>query len=448
MRKRKGNKVATKSSSPEPQQEGYSQTLTERARKRRHDLPWQMMRVACLTAATSWALLMAATGLEILLGHESLLKPPGEPPWIRDTKFREWTPASMHSSVSSSLPGDYRLFSASTAFYEDDEAHGTGDDDASHGAEHGTHRRLTSANRTAKAAVLSELLKTLPLLEELAGRVSDEGVYLASGDRRPELPLPAAGFMSVSQKSLDVAWPPLFEPKHVLCGYQAGSPEKVVTLTRRGFGALVPVSSAGGRSESQPFSLEGVGESGPLAGATWTRRGLQLVTSKGKLLHCPGHAPVDGIWSCGMDRHAPFPLPAGAELLAAAFKEAADDANDASSDPLLALVFKNLPRLVMLYSSKDGTWRPSGEVHLPADDHRVGLNFHGDDLLISTSLGDVRRHSLKGTSSTVLVSPAVDAGRLFSSACPTSEEGLVRLAFRQRSSDAGAARSPELLFSE
>merc|ERR1711920_355821 len=121
MRKRKGNKVASKSSPPEQKDEGSSQTLSERARKRRNDLPWQMMRVACCTAALAWALLLGATGLEAVLGSESLREPPGEPPWIRDTKFRNWTAANHHSSVSATLPGDYRLFSASKAFYEDDE---------------------------------------------------------------------------------------------------------------------------------------------------------------------------------------------------------------------------------------------------------------------------------------------------------------------------------------
>merc|ERR1712137_693529 len=99
MRKRKGNKVATKAAASD-QNDASRGDREMQFRKRRNDLPWQVMRVACCTAALAWAFMMVATGVEVLLGPESLLKPPGEPPWIRDTKFRSWTPAKMHSSLS------------------------------------------------------------------------------------------------------------------------------------------------------------------------------------------------------------------------------------------------------------------------------------------------------------------------------------------------------------
>merc|ERR1712066_504237 len=198
--------------------------------------------------------------------------------------------------------------------------------------------------------------------------------------------------------------------------------------------------------ESEPFSLDGVSHLGPVAGATWRSSGLQLVTSGGKLLHCPGSSPVMGVWSCEPARHDPLPMPTGSEILAAAFKEAAGDAKDASADPILALVFKHLPKLVMLFSSKDGAWKSSGEIHLPSDDMRVGINFHGDDLIVSTASGEIHRRSMTGAPSSMLAAPPSVVGRHFTSACPISETGLVRLGLRQMPSDAGSARAPELIF--
>lgn len=223
----------------------------------------------------------------------------------------------------------------------------------------------------------------------------------------------------------------------------------MVALTRRGFGALVSVVSGDARSEAEPFSLEGVGHLGSLAGATWGFFGLHLVTSSGKFMYCPGKLPVMGVWSCDVAPHAPLSLPPGSEILAAAYKEAADDAKDASAEPRLALIFKHLPKLVMLYSSTEKTWRPSGETHLPFSvDNRVGLNFHGDDLLVSTATGEIHQRSLKATASSVIAAPPIVAGRHFTSACHTSGKGLVRLGVRQVMGDVGLARSPELLFSD
>merc|ERR1719330_1100646 len=442
MRKRKGNKVAVKTSSPG---KGDQQPIDrdEQFRTRRNDLPWQVMRVACCAAALSWAFMMVATCVEILLGPESLLKPPGEPPWIRDTKFRSWTPAMMHSSASAGLPDDYRLFSASTAIYDDDtatEKHATADD------AHGSHRRLASANKTSRDAVFGDLLKTLPLLEELADRVSNHEVYVAGGDGPAMLAQPA-GFMTAGPKALSVEWPVLFEPKHVLSGHDAGRRGNLLTLTRRGFGAMIAIGSDDARSETESFSLEGMYE--PIAGARWGAHGLHLVSSGGRFMHCPGNLPVNGVWSCEATPHSTFPVPAGSEILAAALKETADDAKDASAEPVLALIFKNLPKSVMLYSSSGDSWRPSGEMHLPiVDDAPAGLNFHGDDLLISTATGEIHRRSLRGGASSVVVAPPPITGRHFTSACPLEGKGFVRLGLRQMLNDGGIARSPELLFSD
>merc|ERR1712151_1202175 len=146
--------------------------------------------------------------------------------------------------------------------------------------------------------------------------------------------------------------------------------------------------------------------------------------------------------SCSVTEHVPLPT-TGPDVLAAAFKEGRDDA----VKPLLALVFKSLPKMVALYTSDGGKWAPTGEVHLPFDaDNHLGLNFHDGALLISSATGEVRRHSLSGASPSVLSAPPPVPGRHFTSACPTSADGLVRLGMRT-ASDVGAAVGPELLFS-
>merc|ERR1712157_339189 len=128
--------------------------------------------------------------------------------------------------------------------------------------------------------------------------------------------------------------------------------------------------------------------------------------------------------------------------------EGQDDAEQALSKLVLALVLKSLPKMVALYTSDGGTWAPIGEVHLPFDaDHHLGLNFHDDHLLIFSATGEVRRHSLTGASPSVLSAPPPVPGRHFSSACPSSADGMVRLAQRT-GSGSGAALGPELLFSD
>merc|ERR1711972_917000 len=95
--------------------------------------------------------------------------------------------------------------------------------------------------------------------------------------------------------------------------------------------------------------------------------------------------------------------------------------------------------------SDGGKWAPTGEVHLPFNaDHHLGLNFHDDDLLISSATGEIRRHSLTGASPSVLPAPPLVPGRHFTSACPVSGDGLVRLGTRSTGSGIGAAVGPEL----
>jgi len=108
------------------------------------------------------------------------------------------------------------------------------------------------------------------------------------------------------------------------------------------------------------------------------------------------------------------------------------------------LVFKHLPKLALLYSGIGNSWKPAGELHLPLEEkQRIGLNFHGDDLLISTAMGHVHRRSLHGGAHRVHSMPSSE-GRFFNSACvANAEEQLVRLALQSQVQ--GASRVPQLL---
>mmetsp|Transcript_104705 Transcript_104705/g.335520 ORF Transcript_104705/g.335520 Transcript_104705/m.335520 type:complete len:753 (-) Transcript_104705:30-2288(-) len=471
---------------------------------KRKDMPWQLMRVVILTAAAQWLFAMLATSAEIILGPDSLMKPPGEPPWIRDTKYRHFTPAMVHLSTEAGLPGKYRLFSASKARYSDavpvaatgassalgheavashaaapasgDAAslgavdHGTdnsthaedpslGADTATHAeedpstaaADHGAADDSTAAGahrRLAKDGAFEEFLKLMPRL----GNLVDKAIA-ASPSKEPSAfakespqPVPHPNFMANGPKVHSVTWPALFEPKHLLCAPKSIGQNKVVALSPRGVGAIVPVAEHhDDQVQAEIFSLDGLNEAGKLAGAAWTRRGLHLVTSVGKMLQCDGHSHIDGRWACQAAEHEPLPIPAGNELLAAAYTELPEDAKAASQGPLVALVLKNFPNFAALYRSIDGVWHPEGEVHVPPHSgSRPGFSFDGDDFLITLNGGEVHRRPMaRGAAPQFHASPSDGTTREFCSACMAGQGKLLRLALRQgQSSDTW---KPELI---
>merc|ERR1719487_547103 len=131
--------------------------------------------------------------------------------------------------------------------------------------------------------------------------------------------VPMGGFMTTSLHTLPVEWPALFEPRHLACQTRATG-MAIVALTARGFGALVNIKNSTEVGEgpfiAQQFALEGISDLGPLVGASWNPSGLHLVTKRGRILHCPGHVPSGGAWSCQVDAGAPLPLSPGATLRA------------------------------------------------------------------------------------------------------------------------------------
>eukprot|EP00445_Apocalathium_hangoei_P087635 CAMPEP_0204220504 /NCGR_PEP_ID=MMETSP0361-20130328/80987_1 /ASSEMBLY_ACC=CAM_ASM_000343 /TAXON_ID=268821 /ORGANISM="Scrippsiella Hangoei, Strain SHTV-5" /LENGTH=300 /DNA_ID=CAMNT_0051185899 /DNA_START=12 /DNA_END=911 /DNA_ORIENTATION=+ len=260
---------------------------------KRKDMAWQLMRVVILTACAQWLFAMLATSAEIILGPESLMKPPGEPPWIRDTKYRHFTPAMVHLSTEAGVPEQYRLFAASRARYSEEapvahaassalghepvashevsvasgdaaslgaDEHGadsaTQVEDPSHGADTATHVEEPSAavanhsaadgsiaagahRRLAIDGAFEELLKLMPQLGDLVDMAT-----AASSSKEPSAfakelpqPVPQPNFMAYGPKVHSVAWPALFEPKHLLCAPKSIGQNKVVALSPRGVGA-------------------------------------------------------------------------------------------------------------------------------------------------------------------------------------------------------------------
>jgi len=378
--------------------------------KRGNDLPWRIVRVAILSAAFQWFFIMVTIGVEIVLGTETLLKPPGEAPWIRDTKMRSWTPGMVHLSNAGALPEDYRLFSASTANYVQGGSAG--------------HRRLSQA-----ATPIDDLLRLLPDIAEFAERL--EATASAPAAVEPELPQLAPDFLAAAPEVKRVSWPGLFEPRHLLCGPNRAA----VALTPRGFGAMAPLDEDGD-VVAEPFALDGLASEGPLAGGAWTPSGLQLVTASGRFVHCPGHTHQEGIWNCAPAEHPPLPVPRGSVLLSAAI------AHEDQETPLVALLFKHAPSLAAIFRASEGQWHPAGEVHLPFGGGQLAFGAGARELLVTAADGEIHRRHLGGGAHAVHPAPLVSERREFRSACDSPDGGVLRLALRKNERAAGI---PELI---
>jgi hypothetical protein len=448
-------------------------------KKRAYDLPWQLARVCICTNILQWFFMMIVSGLECHLGPVSLLKPPGEPPWIRDIKMRSWTPYEaaeglpihFSSEAEEGVPEGYRLFNPPPARPQiiPGKVGGPSAFDTAH------HRRLLETPSEKKnsskwapsdaSEAMKDLLKVLPYMGQLTEALDIGQAAHAEVDVPHSLPHEqpkpmmqkwqgvAPNFMMTKLKPQDIAWPAFFEPRHLLCGpapSAATGDAHVVALTRRGFGALAMVGGAQ-QAEAKPFALDGVGEFGPLAGASWSKQGLELVTQAGTLLHCPGHTPTEhGVWPCKTASAPALPMPSGASLLAAAVGDHADSVNGMGRR--LAMVHEESPEIVSIFA-EDGvgkSWSPVGEVHVPraaiaGQGERISLAFAGHELLITQGDGVVhRRHTVYGTQA-VHQAPMAEGRREFHAACASPKEGLLRLALRPAGAGNGAAWVPELL---
>jgi len=441
------------------------------------DLPWQITRVVILTAALQWFFVMITTSAEIILGPESLLKPPGEPPWIRDTKARHWAPGQVHLSTSDALPEGYRLFAASTANY-DIETSETQDEEAATTEEthdtvetatetetetatetgHATateaevttttqasdhHRRLSKVKKMNRTdAAFNELLKVMPmlggLLDQIEGATPTELL-----DKAAIAAQTASSFMAPSVQALQASFPALFEPKHVLCSPKG----EVLALSPRGLGAFGAPKSGEEAFQMAPVSLSGL--TGRIVGGTWVEHGLRLVTAKGQMMDCQGAAAEalneEGQWECSADEATTaLPLSEGESLLAAAWSE----------ERVLAVVLKSAPRMVSLFRlAPDASWHPVGEVHVPpslTSGSRFSVSFAGEELLMIASNGEVQgRHTLKGGVARRHAAPLEGSSRAFQGACrvPSTAgqpEQLIRLAIKEEDGHFG----PELIATE
>ncbi|CAE8646853.1 unnamed protein product [Polarella glacialis] len=410
--------------------------------KRAPDLPWQLARVAICTVAFQFFYLGWCMVVDSVVGCDTLIKMPGEPPWIRDQKYRNWQPDMFHTSKDLTLPADYRLFALSRAVAPHEEHHEAGEhtvavpgpvhlasgnatgnaSNATAGEAHaaageahvaGAHRRLTGAE-----GAVQDLMKTLPQLSWLADALEKRVNLSLQAPPLEVLSFEAPSFMAPAAKTAKVTWPAMFSPQHLLC---KGS--TVAALTSRGFGAWAQLQGDE-PAKASPFAIEGVSDFGPLAGAAWTSAGLRLVTKSGELLACAGNGPVAGRWSCAHSATSKLPLPAGARLASAAIAERT-----------AALIYEHLPAMIFLFKQAAAAddWVSAGEVHLPPHaDGSVGLSFAGHELLaILGKSGEVHRRSLLDGTTAWHAPPPAAPQREFRSACAEPGSGLLRLALRQ-----------------
>ncbi|CAE7251147.1 unnamed protein product [Symbiodinium pilosum] len=407
------------------------------AEARSPDLPWQLARVAICTVGFLWLYMGVALFVEMNVGPDTLMKPPGEPPWIRDQKMKNiWVPKAWHMS-SERLPSDYRLESSTLAKYEDGSIGGFNPDDIhspgvgqsgvqespehghsgghSEGESHSAHRRLAGDDQ-----LLRDLLKAKDGLAWLHDSLQEiEAKHQAPLELSPSTSPPFMAPTTVNVK--EVKWPALFEPQHLLC---RGS--ELMALTSRGFGAHL-LNLDAQEVDVNSFALEGLGAIRSLVGGNWLDDGLQLITKVGELFDCPGAAPVKGRWAC-KNSTTKLPLPRGSSLLAAAMSKPEETGR------IVALLFEKDPSIVNLFHDDAAGWTSVGEVHLPSTAGHVGLSISGKDVLALLDSGAVlRRNILEGSTTWHPPPPATQLPREYRAICNKESEagGLLRLALRQ-----------------
>lgn len=427
--------------------------------------PYWIMRAATSTHIFVWFFILCCTVAEICLGQEAVLVMPGEPPWIRNQKYRPWNKQKEYLHLSTDpLPDWYRLFvSAEIPPPVEHGAHGAAAGGHGAAASHGGHRRLGSEGE----AVFDNLFKTLPALDWLAEKylnednhgishVGSQAAMQASLETAgmpktlsSEVPpagkttsVPMGGFMTPSLRTVPVEWPSLFEPRHLACQTRATG-TAIAAITSRGVGALLQMKNytdgrALGSLSAERFALSGIAAMGPLVGSSWGASGLHLVTKAGKLLHCPGHAPRGGAWACQETPGTPLPMSPGSMLRAGVVHE------HATMGRTVALLFENMPKTVVLYKEDDSkSWRPAGEMHLPPNARRAGLSFDNDSLMLVAEDGAVHHRPVReGVAPAMVPPPASSLPREWHSAC---EGGAIRLALRQAATHAASSWRPELV---
>jgi hypothetical protein len=422
--------------------------------------PYWIMRAAVSTHILVWFFIIVCTAAEVVLGPESLFAPPGEPPWIRNQKLRVYQPTKEYLHLSTDpLPSWYRLFYAANITHEPDVSGGGDHGDGGHGS---GHRRLDGAE------AFNDLFQQLPSLDWLSQEYlkDEDHVKETRPSRTAGMPtvhstqtsppppettsVPTNGFMTPSLRTLPVDWPPLFEPRHLVCQTRS-SGAAITALTPRGFGALLHVTNStddleGRATEplaAESFALAGISALGPLVGANWGKAGLHLVTKAGHLLHCPGHVPTNGAWPCEAASAPAAPISPGASLRAGAL-------SDHEAGRMLALLFESMPKTVVMYKEhKNGkSWVPAGEVHLPPGCHQPKVGFSGDSLMLVGEDGAVHHRLLQdGVQPSVLPAPSSSATREWHDACAAStmDGGVMRLALSHSGLATGAWRAELVL---
>mmetsp|Transcript_51665 Transcript_51665/g.122985 ORF Transcript_51665/g.122985 Transcript_51665/m.122985 type:complete len:1122 (+) Transcript_51665:69-3434(+) len=453
-------------------------------------LPGRILAVALLTVAFCWLFMMLGCVTEILIWPETLLKWPGEPPWIRDQRNRHIKSTDFVHKSGEPVPEDYGLFNAWDAIGTKhllvthhpgggNDDHKLKDDDEEHGEE-GEERRLSSSFHKARKPSVSlshameEFLDVLPTLHHLASVTKDPGFSdidvvpvvapQVFGDDGFASTSMAPGFMAPAMQNLQLSWPGLFEPKLLACGKKASKVgTALVALTSHAFGAYATIPAAGSEApvEAEPFSISGLSTYGPIVGSSWTSSGLKLITKAGDVLECSGDGPSGGVWTCHPDEGLRLPVEPGAQILAAALTESMVALSLNSS-----FIATRGTKVELFRGSTKGSnaWQPVAEVHMPAHHdgsmRRVaGLSFVDDALMVLADSGEVQMRNL--TSGTVKFhrKPTTASAMDWRSSCavPAAEAArssglleakplsILRLALRRMKTASGLQWKPEVL---
>eukprot|EP00446_Apocalathium_sp_SHHI-4_P004793 CAMPEP_0177172926 /NCGR_PEP_ID=MMETSP0367-20130122/11391_1 /TAXON_ID=447022 ORGANISM="Scrippsiella hangoei-like, Strain SHHI-4" /NCGR_SAMPLE_ID=MMETSP0367 /ASSEMBLY_ACC=CAM_ASM_000362 /LENGTH=785 /DNA_ID=CAMNT_0018619221 /DNA_START=8 /DNA_END=2365 /DNA_ORIENTATION=- len=219
-------------------------------------------------------------------------------------------------------------------------------------------------------------------------------------------------------QEVGVQWPADFRP-----AFLTSHDDMLAAFEREGGrGALVQSVSA---KDFTAFKLEGI--DGQILATTWDKSGLLVATSGAGLAECAGAPGADGTWACR--QLALEALPSGSKAVAVA--------RQSSNLLRAAIAFKGEDTVVLMDATEDGTWLPTGEVHVPvADGVRFELSWANaaQDLIISAEDGSIIKRTISASGALKVVSVDHGINMAFHGACGMAGDRVAHLA-----SESGAA---------
>mmetsp|Transcript_61379 Transcript_61379/g.113964 ORF Transcript_61379/g.113964 Transcript_61379/m.113964 type:complete len:1126 (+) Transcript_61379:88-3465(+) len=460
-------------------------------------LPGRILAAVLIAVALCWSYMIVGCVVDILIWPETLLKWPGEPPWIRDRRHRHIKSTDyVHHSIDGPLPADYGLYEAfdakseyhllvtehpgggSEEHHDEGEEHGEegSEDDYDGGREGEGDRRLSSSFKShvlksSLSDAMEDFMYVLPTLNHLARVTSERGysdidvVPVANtavyADTEFVSTSATPGFMAPQLQNMQLSWPSFFEPSLLACGKADATGSPLVALTKHAFGAYatVPPTATEAAILAEPFSFAGLNADEHMVGSAWTSSGFKLIATTGEVFRCPGSGPSDGVWACERDASLQLPVERGTQILAAAL-----------SDSMVALALNNSvsslsgTKVDLFHVLDDAStgWKPLAEVHLPAHNdgsiRRVAaLSFAEDALMVLSDSGELQIRNMTSGATKLHHSPSTASAVNWRSTCalqapsespaegaPKMSSSSLRLGLRRVRSSAGLQWKPEV----